>query len=104
MPPTPELTEPPPTEAPQVIAETPAPTPVPPTPTPVPPTPTVQVPTLQAVLGETQDQGQLPPAVGPWTFLEVVRPFMFWIELALALTVTMLLVATLWLRRKQHPV
>jgi len=92
------------TSTPQMTA-TATPTAMPkPTNTPVPPTPTVQVPTLQAVLGETQDQGQLPPAVGPWTFLEVVRPFMFWIELALALTVTMLLVATLWLRRKQHPV
>jgi len=87
------------------VAPTAAPTATPrPTSTPVPPTPAVSVPSPQPAVGEVQDRGQLPPSLpsGPWAFLDVLRGFLPWIELALALAVALLLATTLWLHRRQR--
>jgi len=69
----------------------------PPTLTPPPPTPT---PPPQPATGETDEPLPPPSSSGSRAFLEGLGPFLPWIEGILALTVALLLVATLWLRRR----
>lgn len=89
-----------PTDTPVPPTATPLPTetPVPPTPTPLPtetPVPPTAVPSPQPAFAEAEDRGPLPPLA--WSRL---RAFLPGLRAALAITVAVLLLATLWLRRR----
>jgi len=98
------------TDTPVLPTATPSSTVVPPTATPSPtntiaPTESaVQLPSPQPAAGEAQERGQFPPVSlsEPWAFLEVLRPFLPWLELTLVVAVVVLLLTTLWLRRRQR--
>jgi anti-sigma factor RsiW len=91
-----------PTETPVPPTATPAPTetPVPPTATPVPPVEEPSPPPAQVDVGR---QALPPPdSAGRWESLQAVQPLLPWLEGALGALVAVLLVVTLWLRRKQR--
>lgn len=111
----PETPTPAPTQTPVPPTVTPLPTetPVPPTATPVPtetpvpPTATLVPPGEQPsplpAQVELQRQELPPPApAGRWGLLQGVQPLLPWLEWALGALVAVLLVVTLWLRRKQR--
>jgi anti-sigma factor RsiW len=72
-----------------------------PTHEPVLPTPT---PLAQPASGELEGGSSPPPRAGLFTFLEAVRPFLPLVEIVLASALAVLLVATLWLRRRLRAV
>jgi hypothetical protein len=92
---------------------TPTPTPVPPTATPLPtetavaPTatvvPSVQEPSPEPGLVASGRHDLLPPAAaGPLAFLQGLQPLLPWLEWTLGALAAVLLLATLWLRRRQR--
>jgi anti-sigma factor RsiW len=89
------------------VAPAPTHTPLPPTATPLPthtPLPPTATPLPQPASGEVDEALSPPPDAGVLTFLEAVRPFLPWAEIVLAPIVAVLLVATLWLRRRLRAV
>jgi hypothetical protein len=95
--PTPAPTQ---TAVPPTATPVPTETPVPPTATPVPP---AEQPSPQPAHVELQPQELPPPApAGRLGFLQGVQPLLPWLEWTLGALVAVLLVATLWLRRKQR--
>lgn len=107
VPPAAEMGQPEPTVTPVSPTEVP-PTPTPlPTETPVPPTatlvPPAELPSPPPALAELERQELPPPApAGRWGLLQGVQPLLPWLEWTLGALVFVLLVATLWLRRKQR--
>ncbi len=91
-----------PTQTPVPPTATPVPTetPVPPTATPLPP---VEQPSPPPAHFELEPQALPPPApAGGPGFLQAVQSLLPWLEWTLGALVAVLLVVTLWLRRKQR--
>lgn len=90
-----------PTETPVPPTATPLPTqtPVPPTATPVPP---AEQPSPQPAPVELQRQAPPSAPAGRLGFLKSVQPLLPWLEWALGVVLAVLLVAMLWLRRRQR--
>ncbi len=101
--PVPPTATPLPTATPVPPTATPLPTATPVPPTPVPPTPTEQPSPQPAPLEAKRQPPPVAPAGSPG-FLQRMQPLLPWLEWILGALVAVLLVAMLWLRRKQRVV